>query len=741
VSPTAKNGWPTTVVSVSPDGSHVASRSFGEFAGSDQLGVESAYETVRTPTGWNTSPLDEPAGLINTEFENPPAESSDSSKGLFVYRSSSTQTHDERDLYIHALPSGGPVEVGPIYSEAALALASEPVNTPPSVSIPSASSDLARVLFTIRGPGASSPSNYLWTGDTTALNTGPLWGSLGFASLYEYAGTGGSEPELVGVKNKRSLAEEAKLKNMKHINETAELISECGIAQGFPIEGIFSKLTTGESYNAISADGSRVFFTAAAATEGQSGDSCTASGEGHGPPVNEIYAREELPSEELVTSEGRTRRTVAISEPSQADCSTCDTSSPQPAVFQGASEDGSKVFFLSEQHLLPGSEGEDLYEYDFNAEVGDRVVLVASNMQEFAPGTGAPQGVARVSEDGSHVYFVATSVLTTEPDLSLRTGHQSAVQGEDNLYVYDTVTKETAFIGSLEDPADESDWQEEDNGRPVDANSCLPGECESGRFLVFTSSADLTPGDTSEAAQVFEYDAKDKSLVRVSIGQGGFNNNGNTDEFAAGIFKPRYSGSSQDPAPQLSSVSADGSYVAFQSSDALTPAAAAGSPNVYEFHDGQVSLISDGQRDPNTSLLGLDSSGADIFFETSDPLVPQDGDTQIDVYDARIEGGFPGPSGPPSCEGDGCQGALAPAPPFSAIVSASQPAGEQVTEPVGTSAPKVKPKKTKPKKTKPRKTKPKKARSRKTKGRVRSKRRRTLHGVGRNEVGGQGGRV
>ena len=56
-----------------------------------------------------------------------------------------------------------------------------------------------------------------------------------------------------------------------------------------------------------------------------------------------------------------------------------------------------------------------------------------------------------------------------------------------------------------------------------------------GQFLVFTSSADLTPGDTSTAQQVFEYDAQTGELVRVSIGQNGFNDNGNTDTFGAEI--------------------------------------------------------------------------------------------------------------------------------------------------------------------------------------------------------------
>jgi hypothetical protein len=57
-------------------------------------------------------------------------------------------------------------------------------------------------------------------------------------------------------------------------------------------------------------------------------------------------------------------------------------------------------------------------------------------------------------------------------------------------------------------------------------------------------------------------------------------------------------------------------------------------------------------------------TGDDVFFLTSDRLVPLDTDTGLDVYDARVGGGFPAEplSGPPVCEGDACQGAP-PAPP------------------------------------------------------------------------------
>ena len=108
-------------------------------------------------------------------------------------------------------------------------------------------------------------------------------------------------------------------------------------------------------------------------------------------------------------------------------------------------------------------------------------------------------------------------------------------------------------------------------------------------------------------------------------------------------------------------MSNDGSFVFFRSPVALTPGALNEAPiegqngglaqNFYEYHEGQVYLISDGRdttghgensetegqgfhSTPN--LLGSDGLGGNVFFSTFDSLVPEDVDTQLDYYDARI---------------------------------------------------------------------------------------------------------
>jgi len=453
-----------------------------------------------------------------------------------------------------------------------------------------------------------------------------------------------------------------------NVNEGAHLISDCGISLGgFPSLG-------GDAYNAVSASGAAVFFTA------------TASGScgGSGPPVNEVYARmRETPTVRA--------HTVAISEPSLSvpgrECTgVCREDENQEngherreGLFVGASRDGSRVFFLTRQPLVNGDEkgegtGQDLYEADISDGAVTGLVQVSrGGLGDHTLGSGAGVlGVARVSGDGSHVYFVAEGRLTSEPRRNCLSGLNPAELAEeeatkerrcrpkkeaDNLYVYDTVTSETSFIATL-GTEDGLDWSSQDE-RPVQTTA-------DGHFLVFQSTADLTPdqeGREREAGQVFEYDAQTETLVRVSRGQGGFNEDGNSSVYGATIPVQSY-----EPETPIGigrfrglAVSADGSRVFFSTKDALTPQALNGVMNVYEYHAGQVGLISDGHDTvltggrPAVELIGTDESGRDVFFTTADGLVPQDTDDQVDVYDARFEGGFAPPTVPAPCAGDSCQ--------------------------------------------------------------------------------------
>jgi len=626
-----KEGEGVKAIIVSGDGSRVLMSSLGVFAGTESGSDASAgpyYELSRTPSGWmvaagNPSASEFPSqALLGVR--------SDLRATLWLLHTG-VQSIFTENLYLRAA-DGSLVEIGPVVPPAAAA-------GPPAGGFQEffyneaetfydgASTDLSHVLFTITGEQAP-----LWPGDTSL-------GTQSSFSLYEYSGTGNAHPELVGVSDGSTLV------NGK-LRVAGTLISDCATFLG----------SRGDVYNAISADGASVFFKAEG--HNQLGTACPSAPVEDAPEVGELFAR--LDQEQ----------TVPVSEPSRGACPVClvpatEAEGRREGVFAGASEDGSKVFFTTEQELLPGATGKNLYEYDFDKPEGagtGRIVRVST-------GSGEPevQGVARVSEDGSHVYFVARGVLA-----GANGEGKSPLAGADNLYVFERDAKfpagRLAFIAALcsgkeesgtvtglkqcpSEASDSQDWSAED----VRQMQATPD----GRFLVFSSVGDLTAGDSSAVAQIYEYDANSEKLVRVSVGRGAEGME-SANTHASRIQAQNYAGEVEAPPSRAVglAVSGDGASVMFTSRGALTaeakPASTAGVLSVYEYHSpvgeaggslagGGVFLLSDGVNALNAKQQGLDASGVDAFFTTADALVPEDVDSQYDLYDARLSGGFPAP--------------------------------------------------------------------------------------------------
>jgi hypothetical protein len=128
-------------------------------------------------------------------------------------------------------------------------------------------------------------------------------------------------------------------------------------------------------------------------------------------------------------------------------------------------------------------------------------------------------------------------------------------------------------------------------------------------------------------------------------------------------------------------MSADGSKVFFETTDALVPQDTNGTDDVYEWEAsgaggcatprGCVALISSGQSPYSSHFQNATSSGNDVFFLTREQLVAQDTDQNVDLYDAHIDGGFPASPTPSPCSRDTCRGQPTPGPsvPIAASVS------------------------------------------------------------------------
>jgi hypothetical protein len=659
VTPTFKDGSEPTLFAFSSNGLNILANSLGAFAGtkSDTESHGSVYEFSRGSSGWDVSAVSPPASEFPAQRLF--AASPELGSTLWVARSPS-ESIAAQNFYLREA-DGSMAKLGPMIPPSATggpaAGEFEGFLYNAFVNYRDASANLSHVIFSIED---GSSEGLGWPGDTTQ----------GKESLYEYSRQGQVRPELVGVNNE------------------GRLISTCSTYLGSSYGQ--------DLYNALSANGQTVLFTAE-----------PGCGAVEGPEVSELYARI------------NGLETVAISEPTPQQCAACQTGVKAAGEFAGASEDGSKVFFLTQQELLPGAAGMNLYEYDFDAPPGAHVILASRTASTAAD----VLGVARVSEDGSHVYFVAEGRLGSGPRggrtgpciAELGAGEQAEeVEAEeqedkaepvthgarcrpandgDNLYVFERDAAHPAgqvsFIATLA-PSDSGDWSELDGQRLVQATP-------DGRFFVFSSAAHLTAGDVSTASQLFEYDAVTGELVRVSRGSKGDEPQGieSANSHTAEIPYQNYQTETGPTQANTSLVlSADGSTVLFSDAGVLTGEAGESVGSVYEYRnsvasdgtisDGDVYLISDGNGVPNmgATKIGLDGSGQDEFFITDAQLTKGDTDQQIDLYDAREDGGFLGVDPPAGCVAEACGGSLYAPPSFAAPPGTSLSSATAAPSPV-----------------------------------------------------------
>lgn len=477
-------------------------------------------------------------------------------------------------------------------------------------------------------------------------------------------------------------------------------------------------------YHAISTDGEEIFFSVG------------------------VNASECGTTSQLFMRAGGTR-TIEISRPTAAgNCLEvpCPGASERaPAEFQGADEAGDRVFFTTREPLITGDKdgGNDIY----LARIGcpgvegpacpaeQRAVM---SLSQISSGTTAAevQGVVATAPDGSHAYFVARGVLGTEANSEGRL----PVQGADNLYAYDDAVQSVLFIGDLCSGSERSGNVEDANcpetvksgesgrnderlwvepTREAQVNECGgAGEgCQAGRYLIFTAFGRLSRSDTDDVKDVYRYDDSTGQLERVSTGEEGASEDGNSSGFSATLPSSTVRRTvTEEYDLDSRAISDDGRHIIFTTSEALAPFAINGVANVYEWNEtgaggGTVSLLSVGLADRPVEGVVTSSSSRDVFFMTTQGLSPEDTDDQADIYDARVEGGKPRPpASPEPCSGDACQGPLSNPAPLLVPGSAEQSPGENL--PTHTGKRTAKPKKSKSKHRH-------KARSRRRRGRVR----------------------
>ncbi|HEV7773595.1 MAG TPA: hypothetical protein VGO48_09955 [Conexibacter sp.] len=373
--------------------------------------------------------------------------------------------------------------------------------------------------------------------------------------------------------------------------------------------------------HSISADGSHVFFT--------------------NPLTGLIYVR----------IDGATTVQLNTSENTAAE-------SPGRAIFDGASADGTRAFFTTSEGLVDGDDDglTDLYMYDETAPVGARLMVLSTD-GEPGDGDASVSRVVGASEDGQYVYFTADGQLAAGEPLGISDGlflwHDGAV----------------AYIGHLLDSTDSAV-----NSLSTRFSFVIEQRTArvtpDGRHLLFMTRGDVGLRDRGGFAgydhgsgctfdgipgpcrELYVYSADSGRLACASCNPMGAP--ATTDAFdnirqGVGIATWHADRALSD----------DGSRVFFTTREALVPQDVNEKLDAYEYDvpSGQVHLLSSGTSSSDSYFAEASPSGDDALIVTRERLVGWDVDSNYDLYDVKVHGGFPDPPPlTPSCGGEACQG-------------------------------------------------------------------------------------
>jgi hypothetical protein len=325
------------------------------------------------------------------------------------------------------------------------------------------------------------------------------------------------------------------------------------------------------TFEKASADGTLVFFSTEEALV-----------EGDTDRRNDVYMRN------MVTG---TTTLVSIGE---AACAPACGNGPVDAGFAGASADGSKVFFVTEEKLAAADTDSsvDIYTRDLSNETTS-LVSVGSSSCAPACGNGPFDAALRgVSADGSHVFFTtAESLSSADTDSFVDT------------YSRDLASETTTLVsqgGSGCAPAC-------GNGTKV---PIFQGSSQNGSRVFFSTDEPLVGADKDAATDIYSRDLPNGPTTLIS------------------------GGSSQTLTASFAAATADGSKVFFTTAESLLPEDEDEANDVYEWSGGTLQLVTSAQcvGTCGASFDAVSADGSTVVFSTAERLSGEDTDESVDIY-------------------------------------------------------------------------------------------------------------
>jgi hypothetical protein len=391
----------------------------------------------------------------------------------------------------------------------------------------------------------------------------------------------------------------------------------------------------GSNFGAVSPNGSRVVFSGVSDSGADAG-------------LEEVFMREGEHTTEVSQSQ--------------------TTAPDEGSTFEAGSTDGSHVLFIASYGLTAHSSSApgtsnctsaastskcDLYDYDVETH---SLTDISADMNTSDAQGADVGGVLGLSPDGSYVYFSARGQLPASNGAGSASERENEAHTEENVYL--------SHNGQLSYVATLTSFAIHDN--LLFRGAQLTSRVASGPELLFSTIQKLTAydntrtedGGTFPTEELYLYSAQTEKFECVSCDPDGARPLGEATSSYPGFYNGY--------APR--NLSSDGNQVFFTSADPLAAGATAGRNGyeweregtgdcseseahaVTEYSGGCIFLLA-----PGGSVLDASSNGDDVFVTSRFSFVAQDTDGEEDLYDVRVNGGFPAPmiSG---CVGEECQG-------------------------------------------------------------------------------------